>query len=431
MTHPYKPIIAATIALLALISTAQAETFHGKVVLADKPDEPVVGATVQWHPISKGAYGSGIAKTNENGEFKVAMGVASRTFGMGSRVNEQQGIFELLVLVFNKEGTHSLAAVLTPGNETTLKLVPGKSVTCSFTLRTTERNKGPTPIADLSLSLHVITGVSGNSMIRQLPDSFQQQRTDAEGNITFANLPQKPEQEGLSEFMYYLSINNEVMVNGVKRESMSGNFRPIDFERGSSTFVLSPSELQLYGWDLMQNVFNQNAEPQPQRTLLQNIASVFTGGGAPRNPPPSQKKQLLIIYNPATTEGDMNEGDTDERKLHALLSLLFYDPEISPIFHRYHVRGIRTKKVIWEKGDNDEYTQKVADDKTTIDFLKKLDKSLENLGELTFCVLDEKGKFLLSLPYEKVVTKTMTRQGEETEAVIPGLLLPFLEAFAE
>ena len=91
----------------------------------------------------------------------------------------------------------------------------------------------------------------------------------------------------------------------------------------------------------------------------------------------------------------------------------------------------QTKNTTWEIGADGEHTQKIIDNNNAIDFLRKLDKSLENLGEITFCILDEKGKFLMSYPYEKVSIKTRTRQGEETEVVIPELLLPFLEAWLE
>jgi hypothetical protein len=95
--HKHSLTISATaIMLLALISSAKGETFQAKVVLADKPDAPVADATVQWYAIGKQRSDRRAeTRTNEQGEFKVETNTS-----------------DLLVLVFNKEGTHSIAALL-------------------------------------------------------------------------------------------------------------------------------------------------------------------------------------------------------------------------------------------------------------------------------------------------------------------------------
>ena len=432
MNNYSRTISTAAIALFVcgtLISSLRGETFQGKVVFAGKLEEPVAGAAVQWYAVGKNSFHEGNVQTNEKGEFKVETETS-----------------DLLVLVFNKEGTHSVAAVLTPQDETTLQLSPGKSVTLRLMLAATEKDK-PTPLADRSLSLYLFRTDKKDRMHHyaySLPDSFQKKRTDTHGKVTFTNLPAKPEQDTVEGFRYVLAHNRELLVNDTIHEVQqyieSVNTALPQFV--VHPFVIRPSALQMRESDLMNLVFGDIQQEMTKQIAKRQSAEDFLKSLIFATDNPQKKKQLLIILNVQQTTVNINDAEEKEQEVMAemqeaekkarkLLQLLFYDPDISPVFQKYRVRGIRTNTVTLVKNDDGEEVLSIT---AFIDHLKKLDKSLENPGVITLCVLDASGKFLMSLPYERITGKTLNARGEEVETVLPGLLLPFLEAldaFAE
>ena len=435
--NKYSGTISTAVILLfacgLLISSLHGETFRGKVVLAGKPAESVADAAVVWYAVGKNSFHEGNVQTGEKGEFKVETETS-----------------DLLVLVFNKEGTHSAAAVLTPQDETTLQLSPGKSVTLRLMLAATEKDK-PTPLADRSLSLYLFRTDKKDRMHHyaySLPDSFQKKRTDTHGKVTFTNLPAKPEQDTVEGFRYVLAHNRELLVNDTIHEVQQyiesvntalPQFLPQFVVR---PFVIRPSALQMSESELMNLVFGDIQQEMTKQIAKRQSAEDFLKSLIFATDNPQKKKQLLIILNVQQTTVNINDAEEKEQEVMAemqeaekkarkLLQLLFYDPDISPVFQKYRVRGIRTNTVTLVKNDDGEEVLSIT---AFIDHLKKLDKSLENPGVITLCVLDASGKFLMSLPYERITGKTLNARGEEVETVLPGLLLPFLEAldaFAE
>ncbi|MGL6195348.1 MAG: hypothetical protein ACRC2T_11060 [Thermoguttaceae bacterium] len=419
--------------------------FRGKVVFADRPEEGVPGAKIFWYTMGKNSYGQGVAKTAANGEFIIndtnttdLLAIVYYQPGMENEP-ESEGIdpFDDTAVASsdekenaNKEPMLCGCAVFAIEDSPTIKLGHGKAINGKMI----SAGDDAKPFENVSLSCALlITDKSGSSRLhtigndrynlnKSLP-SLNDVKTDSEGKFTFAPLPEAP--EDIAEFGYYLVINAEIEINGQTQKSQN-YYRPLTpRENGEEeTLQLDRSELEVRDYYLENFVFPyiQNYGPDANedavKRLLDQQLTAIKG---------KDKPVLLLLYNPGK---DMDEYNESRTKVGNVLKTFLYDPNLSEAVKKYYLTGLKTGEMQYIPEEDGSYRYEPRENVVVTELAKSLKPGLENVDFITLCILDKDGNLLMSQPLNMFIGKAV-KSNREVDELIPELLLPLLEAFAE